>query len=623
MCGIAGFFGFEDKKLLKKMCDVIDYRGPNDFGMFSDKNVGLGIRRLSIIDMKGGKQPIHNENQDIWIVFNGEIYNFPELKTLIESKGHRFYTKSDTECIIHLYEIFGENCVNYLRGMFAFAIWDSRKQALFLARDRLGKKPLYYTVLGDKILFGSEIKSILQSIEIKREVNLQALHEFLTVQYVPGPKTMFKNIWKLEPGHTLTVKKEYIKNKKYWGIKISEKLIDENFCKQMCLKLLEESVKLRMMSEVPLGVYLSGGIDSSAVTAFMARFSDEPINTFTAGFGTKTDEFEYANIIANKFGTNHREIFVDQENINILPEIIWHFDEPIADPAALPTYLMSRKTKKYATVILVGEGGDETFAGYEKYQIMMNIYKNKASKLLFNRKTLSAVAFGLNILTKNKKTQFLSEFSKAIKNPPEAFSRLSALGFTGSEKQDLYSPNLKKIKYKKLQIENFQPSKNIFQNMLEYDMNFWLPDRLLMKVDKMTMAASIEARAPFMDHRLVEFSNQLSPKLRLNKYILKKSLIGILPKEILKRKKHGFAVPISQWFEEGLCKEVERVAELSSMREYFEPKNIKKIIENYRRVRNDHKLWNILNFALWHRIYIEGDSNTLLHRLTDKNIFGL
>ena len=605
MCGIAGFYGFEDKNLLKRMCDIIEYRGPDDYGYYTDKNVGLGMRRLSIIDVNGGKQPIFNEDGSIVIVFNGEIYNFAELKKLAERRGHRFYTNSDTEVIVHLYEIFGERCVDYLRGMFAFAVWDSNKKVLFLARDRLGKKPLYYTFFDGKLLFGSEIKSILQCQEVKREVNLQALHEFLTLEYVPGPKTMFKNIYKLQPGRTLTINKNNIKIKKYWEINISEKSDNETASKEIVFKLLEEAVKIRLMSEVPLGVYLSGGVDSSAITAIMSRFSENPVNTFTVGFGHHTDEFKYANIISEMFGTNHKELFVDQKNFKTLPQVVWHFDEPIADPAALPTFLMAKNTKKYATVVLVGEGGDETFSGYEKYSIMMKLYGNKSSKFLFNKKVVGGLASLASKTKKWKKIEFLKEFSKTLGDEAESFSRLSALGFTEDEKKDLYSDNLKGAKYKKLQIKNFSKNKSLFQNMMEYDMNFWLPDRLLMKVDKMTMAASIEARTPFMDHKLVEFANTLSPGLRLNKNILKKSLAGILPKEILYRKKHGFAVPIGDWFD-GEMKEIcMDLIEDNTIKKYFRENILHNIIKDVKKVRNDHKLWSLINFEIWHAMFID------------------
>ncbi len=607
MCGIAGFLGLEDRDLLKKMCDVIEHRGPDDFGLYIDRGIGIGSRRLSIIDLEGGHQPVHNENKTVWIVFNGEIYNFPELKRLAEKKGHRFYTNCDTEVIVHLYEIFGESCVKYLRGMFAFAVWDFNKKMLFLARDRVGKKPLYYTRVGRKFIFGSEIKSILQYENLQREVNIEALHEFLTFQYVPGPKTMFKNIFKLRPGHILVAGKEGIRVEKYWGAEISEKYFDEGFCRQKILDLLEESVKIRMTSEVPIGAYLSGGIDSSAVVGFMSRFSGTPVNTFTAGFGNKTDEFGYARLVAEKFDTNHREILVEPKSLGVLPQIVWHFDEPVADPAAIPTYLMAQETKKYATVSLVGEGGDEVFAGYEKYGIMLKIYKNRLSKLIYNKKTLSAAAKGLGFFNNTKKIQFLSELSKNLTDPSQAFLRLSALGFTEQEKNRIYSDELANINLKDVAIKNYFNGKSIFENMLMFDLDVWLPDRLLMKVDKMTMASSVEARAPFMDHLLVEFSNNLSRNLRLNKYILKKSLVNILPKKILTRKKHGFSVPIGDWFKEDLRGFAGSFLENPAMERYFKKERIRSILENADIVRNDHKLWNIINFELWHKIFIEGD----------------
>ncbi len=608
MCGITGFIGMGDKTLLKKMCDVIEHRGPDDWGIFLDRNVGLGARRLSIIDIKGGHQPVHNENKDVWIVFNGEIYNFPELKKTVEKNGHRFYTNCDTEAIVHLYEIFGENCVKYLRGMFAFAIWDYNKKTLFLARDRLGKKPLYYTAFGGKLLFSSEIKSILQFQEVKREVDIQALHEFLTLQYVPGPRTMFKDVWKLQPGHTLTAGKGVFQVKKYWDFNVSEEYRDEQFCKQKLINLLGEAVKIRMVSEVPIGIYLSGGIDSSAVTAFMSKFSEAPVNTFTVGFGHKTDEYGYAKIIADRFKTDHKEILVEPKNFNILPEVVWHFDEPVADPAAIPTYLMSKESKKYATVALVGEGGDEVFGGYEKYQIMMKLYRKKLFKPIYNRVVLSSAAFGLGLVNKSKKIQFISEFSKSLKEPSEAFLRLSALGFTESEKKQLYAESLSGQNFETPAIKQYFSGKSVFKNMLSYDMGVWLPDRLLMKVDKMTMASSVEARAPFMDHVLVEFSNKLDASLRLDKNILKKSLTGILPKEILKRKKHGFAVPIGDWFKEDMRAFAQNILDRLHLEEYFRREEVEKIVKDSQRVRNDHKLWNLINFEIWHKMFIENDT---------------
>lgn len=611
MCGICGIVGFEDKKLLKTMCDVISHRGPNDSGIYTDKNVGLGNRRLSIIDLAGGHQPISNEDESIWVTYNGEIYNYRELKEDLEKKGHKFYTGSDTEVLVHLYEEFGDYFVEKLRGMFAFAIWDSNKSKLLLGRDRLGIKPLYYVVDKGNFFFGSEIKSIIQYENIKREVNLQALHNFLTLQYVPGPATMFKNIKKLQPGNLVSFQDGKIKISKYWDLKIniSDVYSEESYSKSL-LELLKQSVKIRLMSEVPLGVYLSGGMDSSSVVALMSEFVEEPIKTYTVGFGFKTDELKYARIVADYFETDHHELMVEPEMIKFLPDVVWHFDEPVADPAALPTYLMSKETKKYVTVVLVGEGGDETFTGYPKYNIALSVQKyEKIIPNIFKKMIIPRISYFLSKVPLNLKLkkylEFASEFTPILENRGDVFMKLSALGFDENEKKGLYNDEIKKIKFEESPIKSYVNKRSdFFKGMILYDSKVWLCDRLLMKIDKMTMANSIEARVPFLDHKLVEFMNNLPINLRLRKYIFKKSMSKMLPKITLKRKKRGFVVPIDKWFE-GELKEVTK--NVLSKSEFFNHKYISNILENVRRVRNDHKLWNLLNFELWYKIYIEGD----------------
>ena len=609
MCGICGMIGFEDKELLKRMCDVISYRGPNDSGAYIDKNVGLGNRRLSIIDLAGGHQPVHNEDETIWVTYNGEIYNYKELKESLEKLGHNFYTNSDTEVLIHLYENFGDYFVKKLRGMFAFAIWDRNKKKLLLGRDRLGIKPLYYTINDGNFFFGSEIKSILQFEEIKRSVNFHALHEFLTLQYVPGPETMFRNIKKLQPGHILTYQKGKIIIKKYWDIKIEPLIkMEENACSEHILNLLKDSVKMRLMSEVPLGVYLSGGLDSSAIVAIMSMVSDEPVKTYTVGFDHPTDEFKYAKIIAEQFNTDHQELIVKADTTKILPEIVWHFDEPNADPASLPTYLMSKITKKKLTVVLVGEGGDETFAGYQKYKIMLMTSKYK---YLFPKST-AYIASALSRFVPNKNLrkylEFASEFIPLIGKDSDAYQKISALGFTQKEKNELYSKKLRNLKLKENSIKTYLTgSYDLFKRMMSFDMKVWLCDRLLMKVDKMTMASSIEARVPLLDHKLVEFANTIPVNLRLEKRVFKRAVSKILPKVIVKRKKHGFAVPISTWFEGELKEIAIQVLDKLHKQDYFRYNYIQDLLKNPQKFRNNHKLWNLLNFDIWHKIYIEND----------------
>lgn len=614
LCGICGIVGTSDKQLIKRMCDVIEHRGPNDSGYFVDYKICLGNRRLSIIDLGGGHQPMHNEDESIWITFNGEIYNFYELRDDLERKGHKFYTNSDTEAIVHAYEEYGEDCPKDLRGMFGFAIWDKGAKKLFLARDRLGKKPLYYTVIDDKFIFGSEIKSILQYEGVKRKVNLRALHHFLTLQYVPGPDTMFEGIYKLPQGCSLVYQNGKIKISKYWNINMQmPENGNESYYSKKTLGLLKESVKIRLMSEVPLGVYLSGGIDSSSVVALMSTVSEEPIKTFTVGFGHHTDEFEYAKIVSEKFSTDHKELTVEPGAVNILPKIVWHFDEPVADPAALPTYLMSEATKKYVTVVLVGEGGDETFAGYPKYKIMLLLekYHNLIPDLLKKKivpKMFSYLSEKFPGYKKRKYLEFASEFFPILGDPSEAFLRLSALGFNENEKGELYSDEMKKMKFVENPMKPYFKDNNLFKQMLSFDMKVWLCDRLLMKVDKMTMSSSIEARVPLLDHKLVEFANTLPVNLRLNKYLFKKAMSDLLPKTILKRKKHGFSVPLGFWFEKDLKDITSEILLKLNKKEYFKYNYIQNILKKSQKFRHDHQLWNLLIFELWHKIFIDGDN---------------
>lgn len=619
MCGICGIVGISDKEVIRRMCDVIYHRGPNDSGYFLDYKISLGIRRLSIIDLSGGHQPIHNEDESVWIVFNGEIYNFLDLKKELENKGHRFYTNCDTEAIVHCYEEYGYDCVKKLHGMFAFAIWDKRSKKLFLARDRLGKKPLFYTIVDGIFIFGSEIKSILQYEEVKRKVNPKALHHFLTLQYVPGPDTMFEGIFKLPQGSFLTYQNGELKISKYWDINMEITVEgDENYYSKMVFELFKESVKKRLMSEVPLGVFLSGGIDSSAIVGMMAGLTDEPVKTFTVGFGHHTDEYKYAKIIAERFKTDHKELTIRSNSIDVLPKVLWHFDEPIADPAALPTFLMSEAIKKYVTVILVGEGGDEAFAGYPKYRIMSRFkkYGNAFPSFLkgtLMSNTLSLISKGLPDFKIKKYVEFAKGFVPSLGNDAESYMKLCSPGFNETEKRHLYSDEFLDNVKNENTVEVFRPyfEKNIdFVNkMVLFDMKVWMCDRLLMKVDKMTMAFSIEARAPFLDHLLLEFANKMPINIRIGKYIFKKAMSKILPKEILDRKKHAFAVPISTWFDKELKGIAIELLEKLHKKDYFKKDYINNhILQNTKKLMHDHQIWNLLNFEIWHKIFIEGDN---------------
>jgi asparagine synthase (glutamine-hydrolysing) len=373
MCGICGVCNFDkshvDKKLLRQMCTVIKHRGPDDDGIFLDDHIALGMRRLSIIDLKTGHQPIHNEDESIWIVFNGEIYNYRELRQFLEQKNHRFYTSSDTEVIIHLYEELGDDCVTMLNGMFAFAIWDANKKKILLARDRIGIKPLHYIILNNKLIFGSEIKSILQDSEVKRKVNLKALHHFLAFEYVPAPETMFEAIKKLPPGHILICENGNVSVRKYWDLKFTNRNKQPiTYYSDRIYELLKKSVERRLISDVPLGAFLSGGIDSSSIVGLMSELMDEPVKTFSIGFEEESyNELKYARIIAEQFETEHYEEIITPDAVNLVNKIIQYLDEPFADVSVFPTYLVSELARKHVTVVLSGDGGDEQFAGYDWY----------------------------------------------------------------------------------------------------------------------------------------------------------------------------------------------------------------------------------------------------------------
>ena len=616
MCGIVGF-NWDDEKLLKKMVKIVEHRGPDESGYYLDNGISLGHRRLSVIDLFTGQQPIHNEDESIWIVFNGEIYNFKELRMLLEEKKHRFYTSSDTEVIIHLYEELGEDCVKKLNGMFAFAIWDSNKKKLLLARDRLGIKPLYYYINEKKFIFASEIKAILGFEEVKRDIDLNALTEFLIYRYVPGSRTMIKNIYKLLPGHILILKNNAFQIHKYWDLKenISNES-EEKYAKKLKV-LLEESIKKRLISDVPLGVFLSGGIDSSCVVGLMSKMSED-IKTFSVGFGPEVEnELSYARFISEYFDTDHYEINVEEKDLSLLPKMIWNLDEPIGDAATLPTYIISTFAKKKVTVVLAGEGGDELFAGYDNYKIMM--WGRNFSKLVPNF----------------LKYDFFPIINKRFYN----FSNLKRILDFISAKQEYkqYSSVISMFNdYEMKKLGNFENEneiiKNFFSNnqmtflnkLLYFSIKTKLVNDYLMKADKMTMANAVEERVPILDHNIVEFSFTVPTTLKLKgltgKYIMKKAMQDVLPKQIINRKKRGYNAPMDYWFKHSLKDFLEQLLDNSSHnyynKEYVlgELKKFQKSGNNYNlNFYNAQKLWSVLVFEMWYRIFIDTDKSYKLN----------
>lgn len=651
MCGICGILnvgsGDEIKEdTIRRMCSVMEYRGPDDEGIYSGweengkKNVGLGIRRLAIIDLETGHQPIHNEDKTIQIVCNGEIYNFQELRKELESQGHYFYTNSDVETIVHLYETHGIDCLKFLRGMFAFAIWDNRKKSLFLARDRIGQKPLCYTEYRGQLIFASEIKSILQIPGIPREVNLEAIHHYLTYRYVPAPLTAFKNITKLPPAHYLVWEKGKVSVNRYWnlnrffaplrmtgsgvrmtgsGIRTTGEMRERDYCERI-RELLEEAVKLRLVSDVPLGTFLSGGIDSSIITGLMSKLMNKPVKTFSIGFEDKAyDELQYARTIARHFKTDHHEYVVKPDAIEILPKLIWHYNEPFADSSSIPSYYVAKETRREVTVALNGDGGDENFAGYPRYKALRiaEYYDRMPLKI---RKFLQKTA--MQIPPQPNRKSFLWRMNKFLK--PINLTREQRYVnwicfFDNDEKNRLYTPSFKE---ETKGIDSFDylnkyhemsGCDDFLDSALFTDIMTYLPDDLLVKIDIAAMANSLEARSPFLDHKFIEFAASIPSNLKLhglgNKYILKKAFSDFLPPSILSRTKMGFAVPISKWLRSELK---EYACEIlldkhTVERGYFRKKYIKQLFDEHCREQYDHGylLWTLLNFELWHRMFID------------------
>ena len=610
MCGIAGFSGKGDQEILKKMTRSLAHRGPDDEGFYISQNIGLGHRRLSIIDLKSGHQPISNEDGMIWIVFNGEIYNFQERKKDLEQKGHKFKTNSDTETIIHLYEQEGENCVKKLRGMFAFAIWDARKNELFLARDRMGKKPLYYGIFNNTLIFGSELKALLKHPSVKREIDLLSLQKFLAYEYVPTPNTMFKNIWKLPAGHFAIWKNNNLKISPYWELNLREEKISEMDALGKLDHLLDEAVKMRLVSDVPLGVFLSGGLDSSAV-AYYASKHKKNLKTFSIGFDEPSfDESRYAKQISNYLETDHYEMIVKAndalELIEKLPDIQ---DDPVADASIFPTYILSKFTRQSMTVALSGDGGDELFFGYPTFQAhrAAEIYL-RLPKTIQN--TIRAIIQNLPVSHRNLSFDFVvKKFIQGMHKNPGIRNQLWLGAFQPNELSGILTDEAKNG------IKNELVFQNIFQEwgkLSQYSplqrvdyfyIKHYLHDDILNKVDRASMAASLEVRSPFLDQEIVNFAASLPISLKMRgfttKYILKKLMADKLPKDIVYRKKKGFGIPLSRWFANELYETTKELFQTPD--KFFNAKALLKLLEEHRQKKYDHrkKLFTILTLKLW------------------------
>ncbi|HEX6803387.1 MAG TPA: asparagine synthase (glutamine-hydrolyzing) [Terriglobales bacterium] len=624
MCGIAGIVSSDrrehiDADVVHRMCQAIVHRGPDDEGIFAKQNTGLGMRRLSIIDLAGGHQPIFNEDGSIWIVFNGEIYNFPELRPGLEAAGHRFTTNTDTEVIVHLYEEMGAECVQKLRGMFAFALYDERRNKLLIARDRLGKKPLHYAHVNGRLLFGSEIKSILAVAPELAAVNQHALLQYLHFGYVLDPGTAFTNIHKLPGGHLLEFENDQVRVRKYWDV--TEYSTYEPTSEPECLEELErrlaEAVKIRLISDVPLGALLSGGTDSSTVVALMARASRKPVKTFSIGFKyAEFNEAQYARLVAERFRTDHHELILDPEVVSTIEQLTSSLEEPFADSSMLPTYYISRLARKHVTVALSGDGGDEMFAGYTRYGIqsrrqVFERIPNWAAKLyrerifpLIPRSTYGRrFSYNVSLPWRERYVDEMSFLPVFEREMPLLSDDFRAAVADGADPQRLMLAYL-----------DGKRDLDPLSQLLYLDTKTYLAGDILTKVDRMSMLTSLEVRVPLLDHELVEWAASLTPRWKMRgqqqKYILRKlaERVGV-PQAVLNRPKQGFALPLVHWMRNEMKDLIQTVLlePRTLQRGYFNPAAVRHILDEHFRGRRNQSgaIWRLLIFELWHRNFLE------------------
>jgi asparagine synthase (glutamine-hydrolysing) len=642
MCGIAGIVSADalDPGAVaraERMRDIITHRGPDDAGLYGDTHAALAHRRLSIVDVTGGLQPLANEDRSVWVVFNGEIYNHAEIRALLETHGHIYRTRSDTETIVHAYEQWGDDCVSRFRGMFAFAIWDGPKRRLLLVRDRLGIKPLYWARSGDTLLFASEIKSILASDLVAPEANQSALPEVLSTRYTSGSDTLFRGIHKLLPGHRLVFENRTVRTTRYWDVPVGDRADSDPQPHAPAADvvgqfrhLLEESVRLRLMSDVPLGMFLSGGIDSSAIAAIMARQIDQPLQTFSVAFKDRAfNELAYAREVATAIGAVSHEIVVDDDDFfGVLPKLVWHEDEPIAHPSSVPLYFVSALARQHVTVVLTGEGSDELLAGYGKYpRVAWNwraggVYQ-RAVPSIIRRSIGGAIPFLPSRLAHYATRSFL-----AMETSPDAmfFDNFAAIRL--DDQRTLLSAGFRDAVTRdaaygasNAYFEAPPTGSTLLDRLLYTDLKTYLVE-LLMKQDQMSMAASIESRVPFLDHKLVEFAARLPDAWKLQgfttKRILREAMKGLLPDSILRRPKMGFPVPFSSWTRgrwNGVVREV-LLDGRSRTRGVINPIAVERLLDDHARKRVDagDRLWSLFNLELWYRTFIDQEGiQTLPH----------
>jgi asparagine synthase (glutamine-hydrolysing) len=607
MCGINGLFYFDPSRrvaedAVNRMREVSRHRGPDDHGTYLSGNVGLGFNRLSIIDLSGGHQPMCNEDGTVWIVFNGEIYNFASLHDDLVSRGHRFRTRSDTETIVHAWEEFGEQCVGMLRGMFAFVIWDERRQLLFAARDRLGIKPFYYYEDKERFAFASEVKSLLELPGVPREIDPAAVGEFLRRRYVIAPNTILRGVRKLEPGHTIRVNAKGSAIERYWDVPPESSAgITEPEALERLDALLKEVLRMHLVADVPLGAFLSGGLDSSCVVGLMSKLGVGDIKTFSIGYDSPESELDYARIVANRFHTDHHELRLTPTGFReVLPDIVWHMDEPVGDTASIPLFYLARFARQKVTVALSGEGSDEIFAGYDIYSRMLAFER-------MNRLP-AAGAFGRLLAACSGDTK-VRKYADMLGRPLEW--RYGGVGGLFSEMQAgrfLAGP---KRAWKGVELAYGRcAGQPPLRRMSYVDLTTWLPDDLLVKADRMTMANSLELRVPFLDHRMVEFAAALPLHLKIRrgvrKYLLKKWAEPLLPHAIVHRTKKGFPVPIKSWFRNDLADYARETLMASSgfARGFLACSEVERLLEIHRREDRSEQIYSLLVLDSWYGQFV-------------------
>jgi asparagine synthase (glutamine-hydrolysing) len=621
MCGIAGF-SWRDPDLIARMTDAVAHRGPDDAGGYLADRVSLGHRRLSIIDLSSdGHQPICNEDRTVWLVFNGEIYNFRELRERLQAAGHVFRSRSDSEVIVHAYEEYGRDCLRRLRGMFAFAIWDERTQALLLARDRVGIKPLYYARVGAQLVFASEIKAILRCDAFSRRVNLQSVYHFLGYEVVPEPETMFEGVQKLQPGTWLTFSNGQLETGAYWDLNIAPADRSRAEHETVLRDAMQDAVRSHLVSDVPLGVFLSGGLDSSAVVAFMRRSGVERIQTYSLGYADRSfSELDYARVVSKAFDTEHQELIIEPVTPEVIEEAVWHLDEPMSDLSVLPFYLLCKEVRQHVTVCLSGEGGDETLVGYDRFKASKANRYYSILPSAVRRKLIAPLVQGLsdrpekkgavNLLKRFIEGGLLREDGEHLRwqyfGNPELEQRLLLDSFRRHIRLDPFAPVRRHLVGKSFATP--------LDRELYLETRFAMVSNPLFKVDKMSMAHGLEVRVPMLDHHFIETCATIPGSLKLKgfqtKAIFRTAMRGILPDVILRRGKQGYSLPIKNWLRVELREFMfDTIHSSPIIRELFDVSYIDRLIDEHQayRANHNHVLWALLNLAVWHRLFM-GDT---------------